>query len=485
MKVIDNDKELFKDIINYQMTRNDYVGIELMIRPECNQSCEYCYLYKYGHDLYPDRYSKEQIVNNFKKIIDYFILKEYKIFRLDLFAGDMFYDDLFFELIPHLYTYYTWLKNNYPDFIKYHNETDNNKSPAIIIPSNMSFCYDDEKINKIKQIHNTFLNELGIKIFMSYSTDGRYATNIREKRNIEDEFFDKVLSLCSELNWGLHPMISYESIDNIYENYEWFKLKTYQHKINGAYFLEVRNEGWTKESIEKYSKFLNYVLNDNFHNYCESNLKTYFENNIRLFKKDKDNKYRIIPTQQHLQKLLISPSHFIPCSLGTLNLCIDVGSLELLPCHRTAYKELRGGKLVEENGKIIGVEPSEFFNSYLNLIFYNNDFKPDCVTCPYKMVCMKGCIGAQYEKYADPNISIPSVCDLLKAKANVIIHFYHSIGLFHYLFTTEPEYPINTIYLQLLQYLGYKEYNNYQNLGEYSDYEYGPSKSNSTHIICN
>jgi hypothetical protein len=35
--------------------------------------------------------------------------------------------------------------------------------------------------------------------------------------------------------------------------------------------------------------------------------------------------------------------------LGTLNLCIDIGSLELLPCHRTAYKELRGGKFLEEN----------------------------------------------------------------------------------------------------------------------------------------
>jgi hypothetical protein len=59
----------------------------------------------------------------------------------------------------------------------------------------------------------------------------------------------------------------------------------------------VRNDGWDKESIEKYSKFLNYVLNDNFHNYCDSNLKTYFENNVRLLKKDDSNKYKIIPTQ--------------------------------------------------------------------------------------------------------------------------------------------------------------------------------------------
>ena len=28
-------------------------GIEIIVRPECNQKCEYCYIGRYGHDLYP------------------------------------------------------------------------------------------------------------------------------------------------------------------------------------------------------------------------------------------------------------------------------------------------------------------------------------------------------------------------------------------------------------------------------------------------
>ena len=43
--------------------------------------------------------------------------------------------------------------------------------------------------------------------------------------------------------------------------------------------------------------------------------------------------------------------------------------------------------------------------------------------------------------------------------------------------------------MSIIEYNGklndHKEYNNYKDLGEYSDYEYGPNKSNSTHIVCN
>ena len=34
-----------------------------------------------------------------------------------------------------------------------------------------------------------------------------------------------MIALCEKYNWGVHPMISYEGIDNIIENYKWFKKK--------------------------------------------------------------------------------------------------------------------------------------------------------------------------------------------------------------------------------------------------------------------
>ena len=41
-------------------------GLELIIRPNCNQTCEYCYSYQHGTELYPN--------NNFTKDTQIYIL---------------------------------------------------------------------------------------------------------------------------------------------------------------------------------------------------------------------------------------------------------------------------------------------------------------------------------------------------------------------------------------------------------------------------
>lgn len=470
MEVIKDDDSLLKDIIHYTMTRDEHTAIELVIRPECNQQCAYCYLYQHGKESYPKRFSKEQIASNIEKIFDYFIKQDYKIKKIDLFAGDMFYDNLFFEIMPPIIKYFTWLKENHYDFIHKHNLTPGSENPAVIIPCNMSFCEDDEKIQKVRVIHNT-LKDLGIKLFFSYSTDGRYSTDIREKKYIPDEFFDKVFKVCEEFDWGVHPMISYEGINQIYNNYDWFKLKMQQYRLNSGnkipYFLEVRNEGWSDEALGKYAEFLRYYLDNLFHEFNDSDVETFFNKELRTLKKDeKINKYTPVEGPSGLGSLLIKKEHFVPCNLGILNLTINAGDLSLLPCHRLAYPELRGGNFVIENNEITGIKASSYYNAYLNLLFFNNDYKPGCATCDYQQFCIKGCVGSQYEVFGDPSIPIPNVCKLLKTKMNTIIDYYHSIGLFHYLFTTEPEYPANANYQKILLKLGYTEYENYSNLGD-------------------
>ena len=78
MEIINDDKILFKSTINHLINQDDGCSIELVIRPECNQSCQYCYLYKYGKDSYPNRADNETIINNITMLIDYFIKENYK-----------------------------------------------------------------------------------------------------------------------------------------------------------------------------------------------------------------------------------------------------------------------------------------------------------------------------------------------------------------------------------------------------------------------
>ena len=55
----------------------DFHGVELIIRPECNQKCEYCYIARYGHDLFPveERGTKEQLLHNIDLILEQEIVR--------------------------------------------------------------------------------------------------------------------------------------------------------------------------------------------------------------------------------------------------------------------------------------------------------------------------------------------------------------------------------------------------------------------------
>lgn len=471
MIINNDDHALMEDIINYTLTKSKDVAIELVIRPECNQKCKYCYLVQHGKETYPTRASNEQILNNTNKLIDYFIEKDYLIKRFDLFAGDLFYDDLFFDLIPIFYRYYSWVNENHYDFIQHHHRyPDKIVDPAIVVPCNMSFCENDEKIAKVKECQK-ILHDLGVALYFSYSTDGKYATDSREQKTVPDEFFHKVFKFCEEMNWGVHPIISYENIDSAINNYNWFKEIFKQYRLNDGsdlpYFLEARNDGWTSETIEKYQKFLYYILDDIFHEGANSNAELFFDCFLRIFQKDSQNKYKFVEREAMLYNLLaLNIENIVPCGIGLINLYIYMGDLSIIPCHRTAYPELRGGNFKIKNDKIVGITAAEGYNAYLHASHFHGAYRPGCVTCDYNDFCLKNCLGASYEKFGDINIPVPSVCQLLQAKINTIVEYYHDVGIFHWLFQTEPEYPCNTSFKKLLLKLGYLEYEKYTDLGE-------------------
>lgn len=258
-------------------------------------------------------------------------------------------------------------------------------------------------------------------------------------------------------------MISYEGIDNAIDNYEWFKRKFKQFKLTQKTlsivpsYLEVRNDGWTEESIEKYKNFLLYYLNDIFHNTYNSNLQQFFEE----FYNDYSLNFKSYTPNPTFGNLHFNHRHNMGCTIGTFQLMINVQNLSFVPCHRLTYPELTGGKYIVQDNKIIGIEANEQINTYLNLKYYNARTSMQCCVCKYNPVCIKGCLGSQYEKFGDATIPNLNVCKLLQTKYDTEIDFFHSIGLFHYIFKYYPMYPEYQLLKTLLLSFDYNEYKIY------------------------
>ena len=485
-----NDHELFKVFLNDTLfnnkTKNDIEEgsnstVELIVRPECNQKCEYCYITKYGDKLYPKelRVDNKTIINNIKMLLEYFYNNKCYVKSWELFAGDMFYDDLFFDIIELFYDYYLKIKNNHNDIYKNTvdleelNDENYNRSlqeNVISIPCNFSFCHSPEKIKRFKEVFYRML-EVNTYISLSYSTDGIYAIDHREKRTtVTQEFYNRVFELCNELTYGCHPMISYENVDVAIDNYEWWKEMFKNHLYDLPDFipcmLEVRNEGWTEESIDKYLKFLDYIVDDRikiYNNDLELFVRQVFGNDLVIDKTKPVGPKSMDPISL---KVVTKNQNRMSCTLGH-SLCINCAHLTFVPCHRLAYPFFEGGKFVidKNNEQIIDVEAKENISGYFNQIFTNVTYKPKCYQCKYRFFCIKGCHGAQFEANGDPNIPIPSVCNLLQKKINFLCNKYHKLGIFKILFENPEQYLCyglarNRI-IDLLSSLGYEEYQKY------------------------
>lgn len=457
MDIQKEDHEILKNIIHSSLSNyNTKNNVELVIRPDCNQKCKYCYLIQHGKKSYPKRISYNEILNNLDLVINEFIKQNYNIDKLDLFAGDLFFDNLFFDIIPIIEKYYKILSNK---------NINGTKKYTIMIPCNMSFCEDNEKIQKVKDICNRFLKNYNTRILFSYSTDGFFSIDSREQRNISEEYFNKIFALCGEMKWGVHPMISYESIDNAINNYEWFKNKYSKFDLkqdkqnNFPTYLEVRNDGWDDHSLKKYEEFLLYFFNDIFHNIYKSDLQNFFENYFNDYKII-NNKLEYTPNGAY-GKINFKNQSRLSCSMGTFKLMINIQNLTFIPCHRLAYPELTGGQYEVRNNKIIDIKASETINAYLHLKYYNPKAEIHCITCNYNPICMKGCLGSQYEKFGNATIVNSNVCKMLKIKYDTSIKFFHSINLFHYIFQNYPDYPDLNNFKKLLIDFGYAEYEKY------------------------
>lgn len=437
------DKKLFLEEENNKLNKNikfSEYNIELIIRPECNQTCEYCYIYKHGDKIFPKEYRADNktTLKNIDMLLDYlFNTRKTYPSGWEIYAGDLFYDNIWFDIMDIFIKYYTELYNN--------NQFFKNNITEIVMPCNLSFCRQDEKIEKVEKYLEK-LKKINIRFMFSYSTDGLYAVEFREKNNnANQEWFDKTFNFCNSHKFGYHPMISSENIHNAIKNYDWWfnqlsKYNGFQDEPRNLYgnsnlylpmFLEVRNDGWTDEKIYKYLMLLEHMLQHRLE-LCGNNIEHLTKHLFVKYEPSERPELLTRLKENDLIRLNIknfngnSPT----CAVGFL-VAINCANLLISPCHRLAYPHLSGGQfsLNEEKNKIIGISANYGVNGYINMHDVNMFYMSGCSNCEVKYFCYGGCLGSQYEANTDPFIQIPSVCRLLKAKYAFLIKRYYELGI--------------------------------------------------------
>lgn len=445
------------EILPDDFKHNVYVThrpLELILRSECNLRCEYCYLTQHGKELYPPEVHapKNTILKNLKILLDFFI--EHQIFnnRFDLFAGDMFYDDLFFDVCDIIFDYFMYWKEKLPEYFQ--------KKPhrsEIIFPVNFSFINDDKKTQRCIEYYDKF-NAENIDFGFSWSHDGPYST-ARKGEKINEEWYDKAFKFAKRIKAGLHPMVSAIDIDYAIQNYDWWLEKIKEYNIDEDYdfqpmLLEVRNNDWTEEKIQKYLDFLQHIITKRLE-ICHNDVSTFtyhmFQHEDNLLDINPLNGNTIPKKLNHYDPIALyltseaTAKDELGCGFST-HFFIRLADMAIVPCHRLTYSQFIGGYFVIEDDKIVDLKPHNV-STYLSMSTLKMTVAPKCVVCDVRDVCLKGCLGSQYEYSGEYLLPIPSVCNLYRTKNLFLINVYAQLGVLKCVEELEliPDYQINII----------------------------------------
>lgn len=410
--------------------------IEFILSSSCNQKCEYCYLVKHRDKAYPAEANKsENILRNFPILLEWLQKEGYQWTTFDIFSGE------FFQL-----PYWEEILKDIGEFCKKYDRHEN----IISIPTNMSFLMDDEKTERVKYWMTTLNNDYNnTLLYLSASVDGPESLESTERalvngKNKDDIFYDKLFRFMKETSTGAHPMITKNFLANYKENYDWWidNIIKYDCKFlkadntsvyNIPMFLEVRDpEQWDEESLENYKKFLWYV--------AEKDLQTIHNNDKNDFAwhmiDDFSDNLISCGKYNHVQPYIIGipqMQHHLPCSIQSGPVW-RVGDLALVPCHRTCYPSNIYGKLLlnEEKTKIIGCHG---LNPTLGLkvkTFNPNRSMLGCTYCKYKTICLKGCLGSQYEHNKELFSSQEEICKMFEVKYQTINEIANHYGVYDF-----------------------------------------------------
>lgn len=429
---LDNNK-YFENFLNRYCFNRDHQkegywlneeSFEFIIRPECNQKCEYCYIHRYGDSLYPveKRLGNEELLHNIDITLDYIFHDRKVLFHeIELFAGDLFYDNLGFDIYDLLLKYYGELYEEHPNLIKgFH--------PRIAFPCNFSFAVDDEKARRMEEYYKKF-EDIGMELCLSCSVDGPY-NSVREE-NKDMTYYTKILEYLQRNPSGIHPMISPSNIDSAIKNYDWWIENYEKYNLSGGLksdfqpmLLEVRNDEWTDEKLDQYLEYLTHMLEVRFKMNGESLDKLA----RHLFLGDGEEES--LPRLQNYDPLQMTETWYsseYTCAISHQT-CFYVATMEFVPCHRTSYQQYIGGRLEVENDKVVGI--TAINPTIYSVIKTNNThLNIGCATCPFDPYCLKLCLGAALESTGDLFLPPESVCKLHKTRITFLAKSYCELGL--------------------------------------------------------
>ena len=416
---------------------DNYPAIEFMLTSDCDHRCKYCYLKKHEEKLYPKEIrDPELILKNAAIFLDYLAEKQCK-FKPDIFSGELFSQELGFDFLELLYQHALRCPGSFK---------------AITVPSNMSFIADEEKIRRVENEIKRF-SEINITLHISASFDGKYLLENRpfiDGNEIRDEeYFEKLFHFVWKHRCGLHPMVSAFNIDKWKDNYQWFKNMAKKHNIIDPLtkegiepmMLVVRDDNWTEEAVSHLLDYLDYVINNKYEELGSDPAK-FAE---YLFRTHKDRHENIT-----------MPVHYgsgnkISCGIQHY-LTVRMGDLTIVQCHRMAYDQFNAGRFMLEDDKITGVQAGNL-GMFLTIKAALGQNLPQCENCVIHPVCMKGCLGSQYENTRDPFLPVESVCDMLKARTKHMLTRYMELGVMEQAFTFLPENEI-LVFQQIMEELG-------------------------------
>lgn len=405
----------------YLVNNNSF---EFIIRPECNQKCEYCYIARYGKELYPveTRADNKTILKNMDITLDYIFNEKKVLFHeIELFAGDLFYDDLGFDVFDLLLKYYKPLFEEHPNLFKEHH-------PRIAFPNNFSFTIDDKKTKRMEEYLQKFL-DIEMEINLSCSIDGPY-NSVREE-NKDISYYDKIMEFLSHNSCGIHPMISPSNIGSAIKNYDWWleQFEKYHFRKDDRddfqpMFLEVRNDEWDEEKLDQYLEYLTHMLEVRF----QMNDSSLDKLARHIFLGDGEEGSLIgLRNYDPLQPCNTWGDGDYTCAISHQT-CFYVATMEFVPCHRTSYQQYIGGRFEVENDKIVGVTA---INPTLYTVIKTNNthLNIGCSTCIFDPFCLKSCLGAALEATGDLFLPPKSVCELHKTRLSFLAKSYCELGL--------------------------------------------------------